>query len=342
MKGTENHREKAQGDTLEELFRHASARARPPDKDEQAIRDALHAEWSAITGRHKRRRTIVALAAAASLVLAVSVGIKLAPGPETKQVARQLASIDKVSGAVEMRLAGGAYAMAQAAGVLESGQTLVTRHNSRLAFRWLDGSSVRMDQNSEIRFTASGDLDLVSGRLYVDSEMAEGESGAMVVLTPAGRVRHLGTQYMTNVSGGSTTVAVRLGRVALSSDGEDVLTGRGEQLVVSAAGAHSRESIPTYGKLWEWTEAVAPAFSSDGRTMADFLAWVGHESGRTIEYGSPEAERLARDTLLRGEVEMEPMRALDLLLQTSDLVPEAIAGVIVISLRAVDRAVEKT
>lgn len=340
MKGTENHRETKPGDALEELFRHVSARERPPDSEEQAIRDALHAEWRAITGRRRRRRAVMSLAAAASLVLAVMVGTSLLRGPETMAPARQLASIDRVSGIVEVQLAHGASARAQAADMLESGQTVVTRNNSYLAFRWLDGSSVRMDQHSEFRLTANGDVELISGQIYVDSEMADSGAPGMAVLTPAGRVRHLGTQYMTAVREGSTTVLVRQGRVAISSGGEEMLTDIGERLVVSAAGERRRESIATYGNLWEWAQALAPAFSSDGRSMADFLDWVGHESGRAIEYRSPEAEKLARDTLLRGEVDMGPMRALTTLLQTSDLVSEVNAGVIAISLRPGGHATE--
>jgi hypothetical protein len=62
--------------------------------------------------------------------------------------------------------------------------------------------------------------------------------------------------------------------------------------------------------------------------MSDFLDWVSRESGRSLEYGSVAAETLARDTVMRGTVDLQPMRALELMLQTSDLVAKVHTGVI--------------
>jgi hypothetical protein len=68
--------------------------------------------------------------------------------------------------------------------------------------------------------------------------------------------------------------------------------------------------------------------------MAEFLDWVGHESGRSVEFASPAAQKLASETLLRGKVEMDPMRALAVVLQTSDLMSETSAGTIIVRLRS--------
>ena len=100
MNGAENQHITEREDLLEELFRHASARERPPPDDEAAIREALHAEWRVITGRRRRRRTALSLAAAASLVLAVLIGTNMQRGPQVTTPAEQLASIQKVTGKV--------------------------------------------------------------------------------------------------------------------------------------------------------------------------------------------------------------------------------------------------
>jgi len=209
---------------------------------------------------------------------------------------------------------------------------VVTGMSSRLAIRWQDGASARIDENSEIRLTSSGEIELVSGRLYVDTELARKGSGSFVVLTPAGPVRHLGTQYMTDVRAGTTRVSVREGRVAIGR-GENTVAARGEQLMVDGSGNRSLKAIATWGDQWEWTQSLAPAFLSNGHSMADFLGWVGRESGHEVEFASSEAERLARDTRLHGDVDLEPLRALGLMLQTTDLVSAVDEGSIVVALR---------
>lgn len=337
MNGAENQHITEREDLLEELFRHASARERPPPDDEAAIREALHAEWRVITGRRRRRRTALSLAAAASLVLAVLIGTNMQRGPQVTTPAEQLASIQKVTGNAGVRSSGNGTAWEPGPGdILQSGQTVVTGSSSRLAVGWRDGTALRVDQNSEIKFLVNGELELVSGRVYVDTETVGGFFPGLAIITPAGRVRHLGTQYMTAVREKRTTVSVRQGKVELSIGVDTVLTGRGEQLTVNEAGSLHRESIPTYGAPWEWMEALTPPFASNGRTLAEFLLWVSRHSGRTIAYATPEAEALAGDTVLRGEVDMEPMRALDALLQTSDLSAKVQDGAIVISLPSGD------
>jgi hypothetical protein len=78
---------------------------------------------------------------------------------------------------------------------------------------------------------------------------------------------------------------------------------------------------------------LAPAFALDGRSLADFLDFVGRETGRTVAYTSPRAAQLANSTRLRGNVEIDPVRALDAILQTTDLEAEARGGALRITLR---------
>lgn len=337
MKGTQNSSDHEHGDVLEELFRHASARERPSPSDEEAIRDALHAQWRESTRHRKQRRKWIVLAAAASVILAVFAGSIALRAPAPPAPAMQVASVEKIQGTVMVYdLDDGPVAKAGVSAVLATGQGIVTGTDSRLAIRWRDGTSVRMDHNSEVRFTLSGEIDLVAGRLYVDTEQAGASAGRLIIQTPAGLVSHLGTQYMAAVEAGKTSLSVREGQAVLNFKGRQERAGKGEQLLISASGLVSLEVISSYGELWQWTETLAPSFSSDGRSLSDFLGWVGRESGRTIEFASPEAEQLAATTLLRGNVELEPMRALGTILQTTDLVSEVHAGAIVVALRSAD------
>ncbi len=338
MKGTEpgfeNTEHHAEKDALEELFRHATARERPTNADEQAIRDRLLEEWQALTAQRRRRKAFIPLAAAASVILAALVVFRLTSIPEPAAPAIRLASVGKHQGAVLVHPADQGEAFAAAVGaVLESGQRIVSSAGSRLGMKWRDGTSLRVDQNSEIRFTASGEIELISGRIFVDTEKADKAAAPLVVLTPAGQVRHLGTQYMTAFSSGTTRISVREGKVALNIEGKDALTNSGEQLIIDAAGLQSRKNIPVYGAAWQWIETLAPAFSSDGRSISDLLDWVSRETGRPVEFQSTEAATLAMNSELRGEVDMEPMRALTVMLQTSDLSADVNNGIISVSVR---------
>jgi ferric-dicitrate binding protein FerR (iron transport regulator) len=339
MKGTENdkpgaHREGAQKDPMEELFRHATARRRPPASDEQAIRAALHSQWQEMTGRRRRRKLLYAFAAVASLVLTVLVGAQLMKNAEPPVEAIRLASIEKVQGSVFVHSDGdGPVGRAEKAGLLWSGQQIVTGLESRLALRWRDGAGVRLDQNSEIRLGPAGEIRLVSGQVYVDSNSAPQSVSSLVILTPAGPVRHLGTQYLAQVDTAKTSLSVREGQVALEVEGVDIVMAPGEQLVVDRSGSRSRQVISTHGDLWEWAQELAPPFELDGRSLADFLDFVGRETGRTITYASVQAEQTAMKTRLRGSVEIAPGRALDAVLQTTDLVSELTGDMILVAQR---------
>jgi ferric-dicitrate binding protein FerR (iron transport regulator) len=331
MKGTKHIGDQAANDALEQVFRHASVRARPPQAAEQAVRAALHSEWSAMTGRRKRRRLVFSLAAAASVVLAVAIATLLPRGPAAVVPSVTLATVEVATGVVLLHTQDEAEpSRLPASTTLHSGARISTRADSGMAVRWADGSSVRLDQNSAVQLTASGDIQLLAGRLYVDTQDSIDAAETFVVLTPAGKVRHLGTQYMTALDNAGTTISVRQGRVRIDGPAALAEAGAGEQLRVDPAGSSTRRVIPVYGDLWQWTQAVAPAFSSDGRTVADFLDWVSHESGRSIRYASPEASRMAQQVQLRGQIDMEPMRALAVVLPTSDLFFEVDEGALVI------------
>jgi hypothetical protein len=319
MNSSENTTRQPANDLLEALLRHASPRARPPGAAEQAARAALHAQWREMTGQRRRRRVYWPLAAAASLALALGVAALLLRSPEPALQPVTVATVEVVVGTVLREMPDGTAAEVVAESLqLRSGSGIATRSDSGLAMRWRDGSSVRLDQDTRVRLTAAGEIHLESGRLYVDAE--EGRQAAPpVVVTPAGRVRHLGTQYMTAVGAAGTTVSVRRGRVRLDGPVASAEADAGEQLRVDASGSTSRQAIPAWGDLWQWTQATAPAFPADGRTVANFLDWVSRESGRSITYASPQAERVAQQTELRGRIDLEPMTALAAILQTSDL-----------------------
>jgi ferric-dicitrate binding protein FerR (iron transport regulator) len=275
-------------------------------------------------------------AAAVAALLALAVLTVQGPPPvaETKVAGERLARVETAAGRVRVVPGDGAGpAVAQAGAALHVGQEIATAAAARLALRWRDGSSVRIDERTTVRLTAEGEAELVRGRVYVDAGASTAAADALVILTPAGPVRHLGTQYMAGVSAGATRISVREGLVALTGGGAQRTAGGGQELSVGPGGQGSLRAIPAWGEEWLWAESLAAPFAADGQSMADFLAWVGRETGRRVEFASAAAEERARETELRGAIELEPMRALEPVLQTSDLVASIDNGIIKVRLR---------
>jgi hypothetical protein len=76
--------------------------------------------------------------------------------------------------------------------------------------------------------------------------------------------------------------------------------------------------VRTYGRLWEWSEALAGHVDMDGASIAEFLDWVARETGYRVRYVDERAREAATETL-RGAVHADPRTELRLRLATTDL-----------------------
>jgi ferric-dicitrate binding protein FerR (iron transport regulator) len=328
MKSTDHDEAFAREEVLEELFSHATLRERPPADTERAIRETLHGQWK-IMARSRNRRRGLALAAAASVALVVVVAGFLFNGHTGPQAGLDAASVERLRGRVSLHLEhDGPVIPLEPGAALSTAQAVSTAHGAGLALRWHNGIAVRLDQNSRVFFTSQQNMELVAGRVYVDTSGVEDDAQALWLSTPAGPVQHVGTRYMVAVHLGATSVSVREGQVRVGSD--RVLASAGEKLRVNASGQQRTESIAVYGDDWQWADTLAEPVSSAGRSVAELLAWIGDETGRSVQYDSPRAERLAAETRLHGDIALEPMQTLELITKSTDLVAEVLEGTIVV------------
>jgi FecR protein len=311
---------------LKELFAKAKPRPLPPAADTEDIRRAVMAEWDAVTGPRKwRQRTGFAAAASVLLAVAVWMGGGLGPSAPPPVVAR----VERVQGAID-DAAGVRLAVAS---IVSVGDRLSTR-TGQIALRLASGGSLRIGPRSEVVLTGVDTAELVSGVLYFDSERRRG-GAEFSVTTPFGTVRDVGTQFVMRLDGESgLDVGVRDGRVVLTTQSASDTAESGQRLVAAQdATTIRREPMATFGSDWEWAETLAPPFDIDGRTVSDFLAWFAQQTGRSVEFGSPEAERLARETRLNGSIDLEPMQKLSAVLALTDLVYTVERERVVISTR---------
>jgi hypothetical protein len=311
---------------LEQLFAHAEPRLMPPEADTEEVRRAVYAEWEAAARRRVlTRRT--GLAAAASIVLAVAVWFG-APGPSSLMPV--VAQVERVEGLVE-----GANGESLVVGSSVVISDVLGTRAGQLALRLASGGSLRVGAQTRVVLTSADAVDLRAGVLYFDSE--DERAGAdFTVTTSLGAVRDIGTQFLARVddSADRLDVGVRDGRVALTTSKGAGEAGVGERLTVTQdASEIQRDTMATFGEEWAWAERLAPPFEIDGRTFSDFLAWFAQQTGRTIVFASPEAERLARDSVLRGAIDLAPLPKLQAVVETTALTYALDSERVVIDLR---------
>ena len=311
-------RPEAPDDLVETLIRAGGRRIDPPDEAYQLVYAAAESALRDKVNRRRWRRYGAWLAAAAAVgIIAVGLGVstwRAAPPPAA------VARVDRLLGTVQQHAADRRDWMALAApdASLGRGTSLRTRAASGVGLLYPDGSSLRLGPDSEIELSSERSVTLKSGTLYA-ATAAQGP-GRLEVLTPRGRVRHLGTQFELRYDEPVLRLRVREGRVALAADGDSFVAEAGEELTVGAAGEIERRSIARDDPDWRWSEQLAPMPRFDGRSARTLLEWAARETGRELVYADAAAEQRAATVILHGEPgPLEPATALELMLATTDL-----------------------
>jgi ferric-dicitrate binding protein FerR (iron transport regulator) len=296
-------------DPLRDLFAHVQPRVTPPEADDAEIRRALFAEWDAITGRRVLIKRFGAAAAAAALIIGFgTLLLRTSPAP-----AAVVASVERVRGNVEVDGA------ALTVGGRISSSARIDTHSGQVALRLDGGGSLRLAPQTRLTFADPGRATLDAGALYFDSE-AGAAATHLEVRTAFGTVRDVGTQLVARFADDSLEVDVRDGRVTIGRAADSIDIRAGERVsVTSAASAPRREAIATFGAEWEWAERLAPPFEIDGRPLIDFLRWIEAQTGRTLVFADAASEQAARDTMLSGTVDLEPLLKLAAVIATTDL-----------------------
>jgi ferric-dicitrate binding protein FerR (iron transport regulator) len=321
MKDTERSANDDEKD-LAALIRAAGSRARPSAAAADEVRAAVGRQWRDSVAARRRRRTVTAWAAAASVTVA-ALALWTAR-PLYLPAGDPLASLARVEGPVEYRnRSGTGWTSATSSLELKSGDRLRTGGTGRVALALANGLDVRLDSGTELAFVDPGHVALARGAIYVDSGAgAEAASRELEIATPLGNVSHLGTQYQARLDDAVLHVAVREGRVSVGAKGVTTVAAAGEQVQVTEDRV-TRSALPTHAAQWAWVNAVTPPFAIEGKTVADFLSWAARETGRSIDYASPDVARQARGIVLRGSVAgLTPDQAVSAVLSTTPLHPE--------------------
>jgi hypothetical protein len=309
-----SEQESASEEALRGLFARAHPREAPPPADTAAIRAAVYAEWDQLTGRRIRFRRFAASAAAAVLVAGGAWLLLDRPAPSPPVT---LAQVERVQGRVEVDVDGDAIALRSGDAV--PGDATIMTGGGLVSLRLESGGSLRLASQTRMSLQGPSAVELHAGAVYFDSEDARTAREPLTIATSFGTVRDVGTQFIAEVEATRLEVGVRDGSVTVARGNDQVAADAGERITVRDGAAASREPLATFGADWAWAERLAPPFDIDGRRLIDFLEWVAAQTGRALEFSGPATEQVARETVLTGSIDLEPLPKLEAVLTLTDL-----------------------
>jgi len=286
-----------------ELLRLAGQALDPPAERTLRVREAVRREWHA----HRRRRTLrrmtvgIALAGVAAMVV-LAVWISRSGRVMTPAADIVVAVSERVQGQPLVLRGNGhgdrRWPLAPASSVTAD-EMVATDAASRAALRTADGSSVRIDRASRVRFVGPGVIEVLDGAAYVATS---DRSRGFEIRTPLGIVRDVGTQFEVRVSGSSVRLRVRTGAVTIRRGASVTPAGAGTEATVTSAGIAVRQ-VPAFGTEWSWASALAVPFAIDGRSLRAFLEHIVAEEGWRLRYADRELGDAAGRIILHGSVE---------------------------------------
>lgn len=310
-------------EAVEALLGSASPRPVPPPAETEAVRESVRAEWQQVTTTRRARFRMFHLAAAASVLIAVFVSLNMLRTGGIEPV--QVATLDKRFGTIYVLGENSALVSGNNLQSIVTGQTLITGDDSGMGLDWGEGGSLRIDQDTRVEFVSAKEIFLHSGQVYFDSAPAlavasvSGSDARLIIKTVFGDVTHVGTRYMTHADMETLTISVRDGAVRVDDAGGSTRADRNQQLAISGNGARQLLTIKPHGPQWAWVEQTAPSARLDGRTVSEFLDWVGRETGLEVRYETPAARMYAEQEVLNGTLETGPREALSIWMLGTDL-----------------------
>lgn len=305
------------GDAVAQLIRVAGRRAEPPVQAYEQTLAAALASWDLVQSR-RWRRMFATLAASIALAIGVAFLLLTQLPQGTPPIAGRT---DRIVGTVEMRgdSQGAWSTLRDDLLSLPPGAEIRTRAGSRAGILLSNGISLRLAEATEVALESEARLRVIAGKVYVDTGPMGAKNGIEVV-TEAGTAVDVGTQFEVSYTDGEYRLRVREGRVLLRHDAGEVDGQAGEQLKILPGGELERTRIEHNDPGWDWVESLAPAPDIDRQPVTVLLTWVARETGRTLQFASPDIERKAGTTILHGNIRhLQPLEALSVMLATTDL-----------------------
>lgn len=313
--------DEADEDATVRLLRLANPRVPVSATRAARVRAAVHTEWQADVRRRATRKRLAFASAfvAAVAVLGLMIGRFNLVDRGAAPLGEPVAVVEQVDG-VPRRVSGTSDGPRTAAmsrdDTVRVGEWIETDAGTRVALRFSDGTSVRLDVGSRARPLSSSVIELAAGAVYVDTGR---EWGRFEVRTAMATARDVGTQFEVRLLDRTVRLRVRTGVVELKDRTRSVAGRAGTEISLSATGAVSRP-IATHGSEWDWTVRVSPLLDIEGVALAAYLERVAREQGWAVRFTDPALAREASNIVLHGSVNgLPPREAVEVAITTSGL-----------------------
>ena len=308
-----------------EMFTDVERRPEPPREAMDRAFAAVEEEWESVVSQRRRRVQRRRWAVAAAVLVAVAgtfagLRVTMAPAPTALLVQGDVViGGGSAQGAADSALAA-ADSMPAAPGttLAAPGTTLeldpAADIVSRTASRWVSeaGVDVRLAQDSRVRWTRTDEIELLEGTVYVATDGA----AAFAVDTRFGRVLDIGTRYQVRAFDDRVEVAVREGRVQLTSPHGEVLSDEVDEITTAVLAAHAdgvfRFTEPSTGQRWEWIHEAPAGYASDEPLV--LLRDIARDLGKQLRFQSIGVEASLAPVRVDGDFTgMAPLDALQIL-----------------------------
>ncbi|HIK70559.1 MAG: FecR family protein [bacterium] len=311
-----NNGDQISEDQIARLLLKTGSRNKPSEALSNEIKANVKLAWQEeVEAQGRRRSTRFRYSVAAGFLLAMSIGIGVLTIPG--HPSSSYATVAKVVNRVEYQLeAGGIWRDFEGAEI--KGEIRVrTMANSFASIVMVNGLNLRIAQDSLIQLTGLDEVDLITGQIYVDSNDGGSRANSIVVTTPFGHARDIGTQFSVRVLRSNWQVQVREGSVEINHG--DVVAFAGERILMAENASVQKSAIDTDDESWAWTQKVSVTFDLEGAALSSYLDWVSRETGKTLKYRSEVARNQAKRTMLHGSIKgLKPLESLRIVLATTD------------------------
>ena len=321
---------------IEKLLKAVGRRNEPPAELTEEIRGNVRAVWKTEVQQQRRFLKLRPYAVAASILFLVSASFVTFNLLQQTEPASGFATISDIHGNLEAQAEDGTWQSPTSKSISQS--THFRTGDQYAAIDIDNGLNIRIDTNTEFELTSADVLNILTGRIYIDSPGSE----SILITTPFGEARDIGTQFQVNVQKSDWDIQVRDGQVAVSPKELTSMTiNAGEVISIDYPESENQSpqieqtQVTRYDASWHWTQHVRPAFSIDNIRLSRYLTWLEREVGKSIRYESDIVRRESNQTILRGSIDgLRPEDSLSVVLSTTDYrASEVIPGEILISHR---------
>ena len=325
---------------IEHILRAAGSRKRAPDDMRQRVYATVQATWQDLP-EASPASDLAAPSARGWSRYAVAAGVVFAAGLAV--YALLSAPAQRVDDTAAGRIAfapTGLEVNGQDAGIetpVRVGDRLRTGIAARAEVVLAGGARLSLAPTTRVQVDAADTVHLLQGKAYLDVYEVP---GGVRVVTPHTRIVDIGTQFLVEVVGDATRVAVREGRVEVTAGDVQHLaiaaSGSGDLLAFEETQLVEKHAVSAQDALWAWTIAARAPLTLEGATVFDYVSWMARDTGREVSYASRAVELLARGEQLRvgdATIDSDELSLVETLETTRFVIVDPLAPVWVVGFR---------